>query len=316
MIEDWALVGAIVGLLSVATFAGRWLAKQESLGLDVRAVREFNRRVNGWWFFSIVVAMAFVSRGLTVTLFGFVSFWALREFITLTPTRAGDHRALFWVFFFFTPFQFVLVVLGWHGLFNTLIPVYAFLFVTGRVALTGDHHRFLERVAKIQFGLLACVYSLSYAPALLYVQCRGIEGDNVNARLLFFFISIVLFSELLQFVCGRMFGKHVISPMIDGSRTWEGLLGGAAATTLLGIILAWATPFPHWWQTASMSLLISLLGSAGALAMSAIRSDRGEAVSGTVVDGQAGVLSRIDAVCFSAPVFYLVTEFFFGVPVQ
>ena len=45
----------------------------------------------------------------TVVLFGLISFWALREFITLTPTRLGDHRTLFWVFFLFTPLQYVLV---------------------------------------------------------------------------------------------------------------------------------------------------------------------------------------------------------------
>ena len=44
-----------------------------------------------------------------MVLFGLISFWALREFITLTPTRPGDHRTLFWVFFLFTPLQFVLV---------------------------------------------------------------------------------------------------------------------------------------------------------------------------------------------------------------
>ena len=65
----------------------------------------------------------------TVVLFGLISFWALREFITLTPTRPGDHRTLFWVFFLFTPLQFVLVGTGYYGLYSIVIPVYAFLFI-------------------------------------------------------------------------------------------------------------------------------------------------------------------------------------------
>jgi phosphatidate cytidylyltransferase len=103
----------------------------------------------------------------TVLLFWMISFWALREFITLTPTRPGDHRTLFWVFFLLTPLQFFLVGMGWYGLYSILIPVYAFLFIPAQIALAGDYKRFLERTAKIQTGLLICVYCLSYAPALL-----------------------------------------------------------------------------------------------------------------------------------------------------
>jgi phosphatidate cytidylyltransferase len=117
-------------------------------------------------------------------LFGLISFWALREFITLTPTRLGDHRTLFWVFFLFTPLQFLLVALNQYGVYSVLIPVYAFLFIPARIAIAGDYKRFLERAAKIQSGLLICVYCLSFAPALLYLPIKKYEG--YNARLLFF----------------------------------------------------------------------------------------------------------------------------------
>ena len=110
-----------------------------------------------------------------------MSFWALREFITLTPTRLGDHRALFWVFFFFTPLQYVLVGYDNYELYSILIPVYAFLFIPARMALAGDFKRFLERVAKIQSGLLICVYCLSFAPALLYLRCPG-AGEPAATR--------------------------------------------------------------------------------------------------------------------------------------
>ena len=82
---------------------------------------------------------------------------------------------------------------------------------------------------------------------------------------------MVLFSELAQFLCSRMFGKHLIAEEIDETRTWEGLLGGAAVTALLGSILFWATPFKYLWQVATMSVLISVMSSAGALTLAAIR---------------------------------------------
>jgi len=314
MIKDWALLGIGLTLLAAATFTGRWLQRQTSLGLDDRAVNLFNSRVNAWWFFSIVLGIAFFQPTLTVLLFGLLSFWALREFITLTPTSMGDHRALFWVFFFFTPMQFFLVALDCYEFYSILIPVYAFLFIAARVAISGDFQRFLERVAKVQFGLLVCVYCLSFAPALLFLQCKNMDGDYANARLLFFFVTMVLSAELLQFIFGRLFGKHLIAEAVDSNRTWEGLLGGTGATAILGLSLYWATPFSYWWQAAAMSALIAVMASAGAMTLAAIKRDRGEVTSGALIEGHAGVLSRIDAVCFAAPVFYHVTKYFFGAP--
>ncbi len=313
-IQDWALVGIVLGLLSLATLLGRWLKKQTTFGLDSRAVASFNARIQAWWFFFSVVAVAFLSSWLTVTLFGLLSFWALREFITLTPSGMGDHRALFWVFFFFTPMQFVLVAQGdnGYGLYTVMIPVYAFLFIQARVALSGEFNRFLERVAKIQCALMVCVYCLSHAPALLYLRFENAIDQYAGARLLFFFVTIVLFSELLQFMWSKVYGKHVIAESIDSSRTWEGVIGGAGTTALLGTMLYWATPFQYWWQAASMSLLIAVMASAGALTMAAIKRDRGDVRSGTLIEGHSGVLDRIDAVCFAAPVFFHITRYFFA----
>jgi len=320
--QDWALVGFVLGLLSLATLVGYWLRRQNKFAVDPQVVDTFNARIQAWWFFCLVVTVAFFSPALTVFLFGLLSFWALREFITLTPSGMGDHRALFWVFFFFTPMQFVLVARNNYGLYSIMIPVYAFLFIQSRVAMSGESNRYLERVAKIQCALMVCVYCLSYAPALLYLDLGNEVGanhvgtdhvqDRANARLLLFFMTMVLFSEVLQFVWGKLQGKHIIAESIDQSRTWEGLLGGAVSTGLLGSMLYWATPFEHWWLAAAMSMLIAVMASAGAMTMAAIKRDRGEVRSGTFVEGHGGVLDRIDAVCFAAPVFYHITRYFFA----
>ena len=133
---------------------------------------------------------------------------ALREFITLTPTRLGDHRTLFWVFFLFTPLQYVLVGYDKYDLYSILIPVYAFLFIPARVALSGDYKRFLERTAKIQAGLMVSVYCLSHAPALLFLPLPQPSdgGGGQNARLLFFFVLVVQLSDVFQYAWGRLAG--------------------------------------------------------------------------------------------------------------
>ncbi len=165
----WGLIGVVLGLLAAGSGVGQILKRQGELGLNPAAVAAFNSRVRAGWVTCCLLAAAFlIHPGVTVALFGFISFWALREFITLTPTRLGDHRAMFWVFFLFTPLQFVLVGMDEFELYSIMIPVYAFLFIPARVAIAGDFKRFLERVAKIQCGLLICVFCLSFAPALLY----------------------------------------------------------------------------------------------------------------------------------------------------
>ena len=302
-----SLVGGVLGILTVATVAGQFLKRHPDTGLNAAAVRTFNLRVRAWWTMCAILATTFfIGRIPTVAMFGFISFVALREFITITPTRLGDHRALFWAFVLFTPLQYVLV--GWYKpeLFNVLIPVYAFLFVPTRVALSGDFKRYLERVAKIQTGLMICVYCLSFAPALLYLEASKNAGSNY--QLLFFFILVVQMGDALQYIWGKLFGRRIIVASISPNRTWEGFLGGVASNTLLGAALWWAIPPFQPWQAAVLALVASVLGFAGGLTMSAIKRDRGVKDYGTLVEGHGGVLDRIDSICFAAPVFYHLAQ--------
>ena len=320
MPNPWTLglIGGVLALLGVASAVLRALKNREASGLDTAMVETFRQRVRAWWVLFSVLAAALVIPGrevVTVVLFGLIAFWALREFITLTPTRPGDHRALFWVFFLLTPLQFVLVGMGAYGLYSILIPVYAFLFVLARVAMAGDYKRFLERCAKIQAGLLICVYCLSHAPALVTFPKLAAKWEDVewNANsdagaLLFFFVLIVQLSDALQYAWSQIPSKHVIVPTINPGKTWEGLIGGTASVTLIGAALWWATPFPQFWMAAAMSTVISLTGFAGSLTLSAIKRDRGVADYGTLVEGHGGVLDRIDSLCFAAPVFFHLTR--------
>lgn len=307
--ENWVLALTVVPLLGLATLVGMMLARQPQLGLNPAAIDAFNSRIRSWWIICALLTVAFLSKTLTIVLFGFISFWALREFLTLTPTRLSDHRALFWVFFFFTPLQYVLVGQDAYGLFSVLIPVYAFLFIPMRIAIAGDPKRFLERASKIQAGLLICVYCLSYAPALLYLESPNLT-HSANARLLFLLVTLSLLSEAVQFAWSRLYGKHVIAPDINQSRTWEGFLGSSATIALVGAALyeIGATPFTELWHAALVSFLIAVMSFAGAMTMSAIKRDRRVQDYGTLIEGHSGVLDRIDGLCFAAPVFYHVAR--------
>lgn len=307
--ETCWLVGGVLALLVVATVIGQALRLRVRSEQGAKTVQNLNARTNAWWVMAAVFAVAMLTGDIgTCVLFGLISFLALREFITLTPTKIGDHRTLFWVFFAITPLQYWLVASGWYGLFVVLIPVYAFLFVPLRSAMSGDCERFLERTAKIQWGLMVCVYCVSHAPAIFLLKIPGYEGQN--GKLLFYFVLIVQISDVLQYVWGKTLGRHKIAPHVSPSKTWEGFIGGIATATLLGAGLWWATPFTPL-QSAGMALAITLMGFAGGLVMSAIKRDRGVKDYGSMIEGHGGVMDRIDSICFAAPVFFHLTRYFF-----
>ena len=303
------LFGGVLGLLIVASAIG-WMMKRDAKTDKARAVIDnLNSRTRAWWKMSAIFALTLVLGKIgSLVLFGLLSVLALREYVTLVPTRRGDHRTLFWSFFIITPLQYYLVAIGWYGLFSILIPVFAFLFVPTRIAMAGDTEHFLERAAKIQFGLMICAYCLSHAPALLMLNVRGFEGRN--ARLLLFLVLIDQMSDVLQYVWGKLAGRHKIAPLVSPNKTWEGFIGGVATATGLGAALWWATPFSPL-QAAGLSFVICLLGFAGGLVMSGIKRDAGVKDFGAVIEGHGGILDRIDSLCFAAPVFFHLVRYFF-----
>jgi phosphatidate cytidylyltransferase len=303
------LFGGVLGILVLASAIGVVL-KRTAKGDAARAtIENLNARTRAWWKMCAIFALTLlIGRVGSLVLFALLSLLALREYITLVPTRRGDHRTLLWSFFIITPLQYYLIGIAWYGFFAIMIPVFAFVFVPTRIAMSGDTEHFLERAAKIQFGLMICAFCLSHAPALLILEIPGFAGRN--AQLLLYLVLVDQLSDVLQYVWGKLAGKHKIAPSISPNKTWEGFLGGVATAALLGAALRWATPFTPL-QAAGMSLAITLLGFAGGLVMSAIKRDAGVKDFGAVIEGHGGILDRIDSLCFAAPIFFHLVRYFF-----
>jgi phosphatidate cytidylyltransferase len=305
------LFGLTIAILILGTLVGQILKRGVRTETGRAAVTNMNLRIGAWWVLCAILGVALaLGDGVVIGLFALFSFLALREFITLTPTNRGDHRSLFWSFFLFTPLQYFLVWIQWYGMFSILIPVYAFLYIPTRTAIAGDSEHFLERTAKIHWGLMISTYCLSHAPALLILNIPGYSGQN--SKLLFYFLLVVQLSDVLQYAWGKLLGKTPIAPQISPNKTWEGFAGGVLSAVAIGAALYWATPFRPW-QAAAMCLVITLMGFAGGLTMSAIKRAHGVKDYGTIIVGHGGVLDRIDSLCFSAPIFFHLTRYFFSV---
>jgi phosphatidate cytidylyltransferase len=303
------LFGGVLGILVLASAIGVVLKRTAKSDAARATIENLNARTRAWWKMCAIFALTLlIGRVGSLVLFALLSLLALREYITLVPTRRGDHRTLLWSFFIITPLQYYLIGIAWYGFFAIMIPVFAFVFVPTRIAMSGDTEHFLERAAKIQFGLMICAFCLSHAPALLILEIPGFAGRN--AQLLLYLVLVDQLSDVLQYVWGKLAGKHKIAPSISPNKTWEGFLGGVATATLLGAALPWATPFTPL-QAAGMSLAITLLGFAGGLVMSAIKRDAGVKDFGAVIEGHGGILDRIDSLCFAAPIFFHLVRYFF-----
>jgi phosphatidate cytidylyltransferase len=305
--ELFGLISGVVAVLVIASLLTRFLLQRADSGGKRATLENVAARTRAWWGMVIIFTLAILmGKTGTVIFFGLLSFMALREFITLTPTRPGDHRTLFWVFFVITPLHYWYVLDEWYGMYSIFIPVYVFLFVPVRSALAGECEGFLERSAKIQWGLMICVYSISHAPALLSLNIANYAGEN--AKLLFWFVIIVEISDVLQYVWGKTCGRHKVAPNVSPNKTWEGLIGGGLSTVVIGTALWWVTPFSCL-QAAGMTALVVLLGFLGGLVMSAIKRDRGVKDWGHAIAGHGGVMDRLDSLSFAAPIFFHVTRY-------
>jgi len=303
------LYGGVLFLLLISTVIGGILKSGRRTDASRTTIDDLNARIRAWWKMCAIFAVAIViGRVGSLILFGIISFLAMREYMTLVPTRRGDHRTLFWSFFVIMPLQYYLVGIQWYDLFAIMIPVLACIYIPPSIAIAGDTEHFLERASKIQFGIMVCVYSLSYAPALLLLRIPGFEGHD--ARLLLYLVVVDQMSDVLQYVWGKLIGKHKIAWRVSPNKTWEGLVGGVVSATALGTALWWATPFTPL-QSAGMSLMICILGFNGSLVMSAIKRDIGIKDFGVVIESHGGILDRIDSLCFAAPIFFNLVHYFF-----
>jgi len=308
------LIGGVASLLSIASLIG-WLLKSrlarnpQPNEKSMKVVNNLVARVNAWWVMVAVFAIAFLAGKLgTIILFAFISYFALREFMTLTPTRAGDHRALSLAFFVLIPLHYYLIYTEWYALFTILIPVYAFLLMPCISVLAQDTECFLERAAKIQWGVMISIYCISHAPALLLLDIPNFTGQN--ALLLFYFMLIVQLSDVLQYVFGNLFGKTKVASVVSPNKTLEGLIGGGLSTILIGAVMWWITPFTPM-QSAGMAAVIVIMGFLGGLVMSAIKRSLGAKDWGSMIEGHGGMLDRMDSVSFAAPIFFHLTRYFF-----
>lgn len=298
--------GAIVALLVVATLIVAWMRRGDTDGKHV----ELAARVRSWWVLVFVFAAAIsFRRGIAIAFFAVLSFLALKEYLSLIPTRRTDRRVLFWVYLC-VPLQYFWIWREWYNLFLIFIPVWAFLFVAMRMVMRGDTKDFLRAAGTIHWGLMTMVFGLSHL-AFLLVLPDGKAVPAHGAALLLFVVLLTELNDVLQYVWGRTLGRHKVLESVSPKKTVEGLVGGVLSTTVVAFLLAPVlTPLTPT-DSIAVGLMIGIGGFLGDVTISALKRDIGVKDSGSMIPGHGGILDRIDSLLFTAPLFFHFMAYFY-----
>jgi phosphatidate cytidylyltransferase len=271
---------------------------------------ELVQRIRSWWLIVSMFTVAMImSRNVSVAFFAFVSFLALKEYLSIVPTRRADGRVLFWAYLSI-PVQYYWVAQAWYGMFIVFIPVYVFLFLPLRMVIIGETKEFLRAAGTLHWGIMTLVFGISHIAYLLVLP----EANNPTAGgpgLVLFLVFLTQFNDVAQYVWGKNLGRHKIIPKVSPNKTWEGFLGGVATTTLLSALFSdWLTPMP-WTVAIAAGLLISIGGFIGDVTISALKRDIGLKDSGSMLPGHGGILDRIDSLTYTAPLFFHFIYYFY-----
>ncbi len=188
------------------------------------------------------------------------------------------------------------------------IPVYLFLLLPVVASLSHDNDRYLERVAKVQWGVMVCVYCVSHAPAIATLDLGHFRSSG--AMLLLFFLIVSFCSDLFSVLASSMLGGHA-SRMLP-NKSIKGVAIGFLSALIVGLALFWLTPF-ELWQTALFTIAIIGAGIMGDIVVNSIKKSLGNKGWESEMYIGRGVLERFAPLIFSAPVFYHLALIYFSI---
>jgi phosphatidate cytidylyltransferase len=177
---------------------------------------------------------------------------------------------------------------------------FVMLAAVGLTTWRGDRDA-LGRAAAATFPMLYLGLPIGAMSAV-----RSLHGREA----LFLLMLTVMVSDTAQYYSGRAFGKRLLAPVISPKKTIEGAAGGFVFGAVIMVVAgAWWLPRLPIAFRALLGVALVALGIAGDLFESMLKRSAGVKDSSTIIPGHGGVLDRIDALLFAAPVYYIVLKY-------
>ncbi|MFW6193130.1 MAG: phosphatidate cytidylyltransferase [Gemmatimonadota bacterium] len=307
---------AIAGLLTVGTVKrGLWLLRS---GADDADRRRWRSVLTWWVLFLLMGTVLVLGRGAVTLLMASLSLLLLREGLPLAG--AESHRALAAVG---VGAVYLWAWLDWTGLFLRAVPLLAAIWLLVELVGRWRSGPGLGRGRAVGRAVLLTVVGPSFVAGAASLP----PPESLPTTGMGWLVLLAVLTELndsAQSWWGRNLGARQMAPRISPRKTWEGLVGGLATTTLAAVLLAplvtsygRAAPSmaggvdgtlgPPWLWSAALGLVVGLAGTAGDLSASILKRRAGVKDSGTLLPGHGGVLDRFDSLAVSAPVYFYVT---------
>ena len=273
-----------------------------------KMLTELKTRTKSWWIMcTLFITATIISNVITYVCIGFLSFAALREFYSVIKLRKSDRAGMLWCYLAI-PVQYYLAYRGWYELFIVFIPVFMFVWIPFILVLQGETKMIMSSMAGLPTSLMLCVFGLSHMAYL--ISLPEIDGFSAGGKgLLLFLIFITQINDVMQFIWGKLIGKHKILPKISPNKTWGGFIGGLISSVFIGYLMSFLTPLNDW-QVIVVSFFIAGVGFVGDVVVSAIKRDMGVKDMGKAIPGHGGVLDRIDSLALTTPIFFHLVYFF------
>lgn len=294
-----ATLAGIIVLLVVSTLVV-WLVTRLMPQVDFA---ELTSRTRTWWVLTAVFCLAtLLGKGVSLIFLALLSFLALKEYLSLIPTRPSDRAILLWAYAGI-PIQTYLVATGRYELFIVFVPLYALLFVSTNMVLSSPMQGFLYAAGTVNLGMMLTIFGLGHVACLLVLPDSGNPiGGSVG--LVVYLVFLVQFNDVAQYVAGKLMGRRKVIPKVSPNKTWEGLICGLLTTVALALLLApFLTPLDRV-EAIAAGGLIAAGGFAGDAMVSAIKRDLAVKDTGSLLPGHGGMLDRVDGLVFAAPLFF------------
>jgi len=287
--------GIIFAILIFAFVIVKYLQKKNN-----KPYTELYDRTKSWLYMILIFACGvFLNNIMAMVFFALLSYLALKEYFTLIPTRLTDRRIIFYGYVVIA-FQYYFAYIQWYEMFIICIPVYLFLFLPFRQMLIGDTDGFINNTSKVQWGVMLFVFSISHVAYLLMLPSIDLVS---GAMMVLFLIFLTELNDILQYVCGKSFGKRKIIPKVSPNKTIEGFLGAMILTTTFAVLFSYLTPFTVL-EAIGAGLIINIGGFIGDVVVSMVKRDVGVKDASNMIAGHGGIIDRIDSLTYTAPLFF------------
>ena len=247
------------------------------------------------------IGAVFISYNISYFFLAFLSFIAFRELLFCIGIQRGRSRS---------------TVLGHTGYPHSILSGLPCLVWSIHHLHSGSHvpriaftARFKGRYTRNHQvdGTVAMdsdAFGIRYQPPRLSPVTSRTTGIQFRRRgLLLFLVFLTEINDIMQFIWGKLLGRHKILPKVSPNKTWEGFLGGVISTTVIGYFLGFLTPLSAP-NVILVSALLAIAGFSGDVVISAIKRDKGIKDMGNSIPGHGGVFDRIDSLSYTAPVFF------------